>query len=180
MSGRPARRPRFWEAYISGTVSPIDKRSSLVGSPIPSAVHGTNAESCQCQLWHVARATWGDDTNVPPAVSVIGRLRWNLACTWGPISYSWCHSHGWGISARAHVQRYPHTALLYLGNGSADCVQIWYVGWGSLTKCLTQIIDGVHLHVRTCAPLFHKCSACCFSVTVGPIALKCGMHLGTH
>ena len=71
MSGRPARRPwsRFWEAYISGTVSPIDKRSSLVGSPIPSAVHGTNAESWQCTLWHVARATWEDVTNVPPAVS---------------------------------------------------------------------------------------------------------------
>ena len=48
---------RFWEAYISGTVSPINKRFSLVGNPIPSAVHGTNAESCQCLLWHVARAT---------------------------------------------------------------------------------------------------------------------------
>ena len=75
MSGRPARRPagrpwsRFWEAYISGTVSPIDKRSSLVGSPIPSSVHGTNAESCRCLLWHVACATWGDVTNVPPAIS---------------------------------------------------------------------------------------------------------------
>ena len=71
MSGRPAGRPwsRFWEANISGTVSPIDKRPSLVGSPIPSAVHGTNAESCQCQLWHAVRASWGDVTNVPPAVS---------------------------------------------------------------------------------------------------------------
>ena len=85
-------------------------------------------------------------------------------------------SHGWAISARAHVQ----TALLYLRIGLADCVQIWYVGWGSLTKCLPLVIDGVHLHVRTCAPLFHKCSAGCFSVTVGPIALKFGMHLGTH
>ena len=26
----------------------------------------------------------------------------------------------------------------------------------------------------------HKCSACCFSVTAGPIALKFGMQLGTH
>ena len=26
----------------------------------------------------------------------------------------------------------------------------------------------------------HKCSACCFSVTTRPIALKFGMHLGTH
>ena len=57
MSGRPWSR--FWEAYISGTISPIHKRFSLVGSPIPSAVYGTNAESCQCLLWHVARATWG-------------------------------------------------------------------------------------------------------------------------
>ena len=37
-------------------------------------------------------------------------------CTWEPISYSLCSSHGWGISARAHVQ----TALLYLRNGLAD------------------------------------------------------------
>ena len=77
--------------------------------------------------------------------------------------------------ARAEIP--PH-ALLYLGNGLADCVQIWYVGWGSLTKCLPQVIDGVHLHVRTCAPLFHKCSACCFSVTDGPIALKIWYALG--
>ena len=55
---RPAGRPwsRFWEAYISGTESPIDKRSSLVGTPIPSTVYGANAESCQYLLWHVARA----------------------------------------------------------------------------------------------------------------------------
>ena len=56
-TGRPWSR--FWEAYISGTESPIDKRSSLVGTPIPSTVYGTNAESCQYPLWHVARATWG-------------------------------------------------------------------------------------------------------------------------
>ena len=56
-----------------------------------------------------------------------------------------------GVS-RAHVQRCPHTALLYLRNGLTDCVQIWYVGWGSLTKCLPQVIGGVHLHVRTPFP----------------------------
>ena len=48
---------------------PADKRSSLVGTPIPSTVYGANAESCQYPLWHVARDTWGDVTNVPPAVS---------------------------------------------------------------------------------------------------------------
>ena len=45
--------------HISGTESPIDKRSSLVGSPIPSTVYETNAESCQYLLWHVARAARG-------------------------------------------------------------------------------------------------------------------------
>ena len=78
------------------------------------------------------------------------------------------------------MQRYPHTAFLYLRNGLTDCVQIWHVGWRSLTKCLPQVISVVHLHVRTCAPLSHKCSACRHSVTVGPIALKFGMHFETH
>ena len=30
-----------------------------MGTPTPSTVYGTNAESCQYPLWHVARATWG-------------------------------------------------------------------------------------------------------------------------
>ena len=41
--------------------------------------------------------------------------------------------------ARAHV----HTALLYLRNGLTDCVQIWYVGWGSLSTCFPQVMGGV-------------------------------------
>ena len=72
MSGRPAVVTLLIGLYtllISGTISPIDKRSSLMGNPIPSAVYGINAESCQCLLCHVARATWGDVTNVPPVVS---------------------------------------------------------------------------------------------------------------
>ena len=75
---RPAGRPwsRFWEAYISGTESPIGKRSSLVGTPIPSTVYGTNAESCQYPLWHVARATWAQSYkggDVPTSVDQWGR-----------------------------------------------------------------------------------------------------------
>ena len=98
------------------------------------------------------------------------------------LSGSLVHRQTWRLtgSARAHVQRHTYTALLYLGNGLADCVQIWYVGWQSLTKCLPQVIGGVHLHVRTCAPLFHIYSTCCYPVMVGPIALRFGMYLGTH
>ena len=54
--------------------------------------------------------------------------------------------HGWGISARAHV----HIALLYLRNGSTDCVKIWYVGWRSLSTCFPQVTGGVG-HLCTCA-----------------------------
>ena len=57
-------------------------------------------------------------------------------------------SHEWGISARAHVQ----TALLYLRNGLADCVQIWYVGWG-VTKYVLSTSHGwggTTLHMHTC------------------------------
>lgn len=53
MSGR--QWPHFSEGYISGSVSPIDKRSPLLGKPIPPAVYGTNAESCQYLLWQLAR-----------------------------------------------------------------------------------------------------------------------------
>ena len=55
-------------------------------------------------------------------------------------------SHGWGISARAHV----HTALLDLRNGLTDCVQIWYVGWASLSTRFPQVRGGVG-HLCTCA-----------------------------
>ena len=112
--------------YISGTETPTDKRSSLVGTPIPSTVYGINAESCQYLLWHVARAA--------RMLSQIFHLLFLgndcaeiFVCTWGPISYSLCSSHGSGISARAHVQRYPQTALLYLRNGLADRIQFWCV-----------------------------------------------------
>ena len=52
---RPARRGAF-ERHTSVIGSPIDKRSSLMGTPIPPTVYGTNAVSCQNPLWHVARA----------------------------------------------------------------------------------------------------------------------------
>ena len=54
-------------------------------------------------------------------------------------------SHGWGICVRAHVQ----TALLYLRNGFADWVLFWCVSWESWTRCLTQVMGGVSLHVRS-------------------------------
>ena len=95
-----------------------------------------------------------------------------------PLVTRLCSSHGWGVSARAHV----HSALLYLRNGSADCVQIWCVGLESLLKCFTQVIGGVlggvSLHVRTCrdtpTPRF------CISETSWSIVFKFGMWVGGH
>ena len=66
------------------------------------------------------------------------------------------------------------TALQHLWNGLADCVQIWCVGLGSLTTCFLKVMGGVHLHVRTCAPLFY------ISVTAERIVLKFSGWLGTQ
>ena len=40
------------------------------------------------------------------------------------------------------------------------------MGWGSLTKCLPQVIGGVHLHVLRAHPFSINVSACRYSVTV--------------
>ena len=95
----------------------------------------------------------------------VGRLRWNLVCTWGPISYSLCSSQGWGISARAHV----HTPLLYLENDWTDCADIWHVASGQLVMRLPHVYGGVTMHVRTCTPHFY------ISGTAEPIALRFGI-----
>ena len=95
----------------------------------------------------------------------VGRIALKFGKHLGTISYSLCSSHGWGISARAHV----HTALLYLTNGSADCIQIWCVGFESLPKCFPQVMGWVSLHVRTCRPRF------CISGTAWPIEFNFGV-----
>ena len=78
------------------------------------------------------------------------------------ISYAFYTIQGWGASVRAHMC----TPFRYLGSSWADYAEIWYVVRDQLGKQLTQAKDGVHLHVRTCVPLFH------ISGTVGRIALK--------
>ena len=40
------------------------------------------------------------------------------------------------------------------GNGWTDCAEIWYVVRKPLARHLTEVDDGVQLHLRTCAPLF--------------------------
>ena len=151
------------------------------GYPIPSTVYVTNAESCQYPLWHVASATWGESQMFRLLFLGNGRADWvEISHALGnPLVTAYAVITG-GVSLHVLMCRdTPHTALLYTRNGLTDCVQIWYVGWGSLAKYLPQVIGRVHLHVHTCAPLSHKCSACRHSVTVGPIALKFGMHLET-
>ena len=114
--------------------------------------------------------TWGSLDDPPKHFTSItaqrvGRMRWNLVCTWGPISYSLCSSQGWGISARVHV----HTPLLYLENGWTDCADIWHVASGQLVMRLPHVYGGVTMHVRTCTPHFY------ISGTAEPIALRFGI-----
>ena len=59
--------------------------------------------------------------------------------------------------------------LLFLGNGWADCVEIWYALWNPLATAYAVVTDGVSLHVRTCTPRF------CISQTARPIVFKFGV-----
>ena len=162
---KPAGRPcsRYWEAYISGTESPIDdKRSSSV--PIPSTVYGTNAESCHYLLWHV---TW--------RVSIENKGKsWVLAAAGRPWSRIWeayisgtgspidkqsslvgtpsllpCQCLLWHV-ARAARRVSQIFRLLFLSNDWADCVEILYALGGPLVTAYAVVTVGVSLHVRTC------------------------------
>ena len=68
--------------------------------------------------------------------------------------------------------------LLYLGNGWADCVEIWHALVDPLVTAYAIVTGGVSLHVRTCrdtpTPRF------CISETSWPIVFKFGMWVGGH
>ena len=63
--------------------------------------------------------------------------------------------------------------LLFLGNGWADCVEIWYALGNPLAIAYAVVTDGVSLHVRTCTPRF------CISQTARPIVFKLGVWVSS-
>ena len=64
--------------------------------------------------------------------------------------------------------------LLFLGNGWADCVEIWYALGNLLATAYAVVTDRVSLHVRTCTPRF------CISQTTRPIVFKFGVWVSSH
>ena len=74
-----------------------------------------------------------------------------------------------GRVTRADVLPFPN-----LGNGWAGCAEIWFVVRDLLSLRFTKVNGGVHVNVRTCAPLFHIWG------TAGWIALTLDVWLGDH
>ena len=64
--------------------------------------------------------------------------------------------------------------MLFLGNGWADCVEIWYALRNPLVTSYAVVTDGVSLHVRTCTPRF------CISQTAWPIEFNFGVRVRDH
>ena len=60
---------------------------------------------------------------------------------------------------------------LYLDNGWADCVEIWYAIGAPLVAVHAVVTGGVSLHVRTCPPRF------CISGTAWPIDFNFGVRV---
>ena len=75
--------------------------------------------------------------------------------------------------ARAHPFSI-NVPLLFLGNGWADCVEIWYALGNPLVTAYAVVTDGVSLHVRTCTPRF------CISRTARPIEFNFGVRVRGH
>ena len=63
--------------------------------------------------------------------------------------------------------------LLYLGNGWADCVEIWHALGDPLVTAYAVVTGGVSLHVRTCRPRF------CISGTAWPIEFNFGVWISS-
>ena len=63
--------------------------------------------------------------------------------------------------------------LLFLGNGWADFVEIWYALGSPLVTAYAVVTDGVSLHVRTCRPRF------CISGTAWPIEFNFGVWVSS-
>ena len=68
--------------------------------------------------------------------------------------------------------------LLYLGNGWADCVEIWHALGDPLVTAYAIVTGGVSLHVRTCRDT--PTPRLCISETAWPIVFKFGMWVGGH
>ena len=115
--------------------------------------HGQGTFVCTCARTH--RASVSQER--------FDRLCSNLVSGLWAMNYVLFTSHGWYISARAHV----HTALLHLGNGLADGVQIWCLGWGLSTRCFPQVMGGgasARAHVRTPFPCLGNCWVHCAEI----------------
>ena len=63
--------------------------------------------------------------------------------------------------------------LLFLGNGWADFVEMWYALGNPLVTAYAVVTDGVSLHVRTCRPRF------CISGTAWPIEFNFGVWVSS-
>ena len=66
--------------------------------------------------------------------------------------------------------------LLFLGNGWADCVEIWYALGNPLVTAYAVVTGGVSLHVRTCRDTLRTCRPrFCISGTAWPIEFNFGV-----
>ena len=81
----------------------------------------------------------------------LGRLCSNLVCGFRVrLPKSFPQVMGW---VSLHVRTCRPRFYRYLRNGLTDCVQIWYVGWRSLSTWFPQVMSGVgHLCTSARAP----------------------------
>ena len=122
--------------------------------------HGQGTFVCTCARAH--RASVSQER--------LDRLCSNLVSGLWAMNYVFSTSHGWYISARAHVR----TPFPCLGNCWVHCAEIWWVIRVPVAMCFMQVFGWAPLHVRTCTPYLR------ISRTDWPIVLKFDVWLDTQ
>ena len=103
----------------------------------------------------------------------LGRLCSNLVCGLGSLTKCLPQVID-GLHLHVRTPFPQMFRLLFLGNGWADYVEIWYALGSLLATAYAVVTDGVSLHVRTCTPCF------CISQTARPVAFKFGVRVSSH
>ena len=119
--------------------------------PVQSCHISCQLAMSQSESAHYVIADWHWTTSNTPEVAIwapygdvgTSQRRGGDVRTWGHVG----KIGPWGMSQMFHLQ--------FLGNGWADCVEIWYAVGDPLVTAYAVITGGISLHVRTCRDTPH-------------------------
>ena len=162
---------------VSGSARTDSQRAESACNPIAANVKFGDDSA----LSAFTRTQWtAAFISLEPKTRLTGGLLWwvspSLLPCMGPMpNHASTHCGTWRVLPGGMSQMFR---LLFLGNGWADCVEIWHAVGDPLATAYAVITGGISLHVPTCrdtpTPRF------CISETARSIVFKFGMWVAGH